>query len=182
MQARQLTSQAPWQWPEPQLTITSDASNTRWDYQSSADHQSQGIWSPHQATWIFMLAFRCKLSNITLWAVHLPGSDNTWTDTLSISWASSVDLMLHPAMFAHLSQLRNAASGPICFQGLGSASSVDHQAQANISRGPGCFSDGLEQVGCHLSVSPFGEQHPISSKPQITYGTFSRSVILLAPL
>ena len=60
----QLRTRLRWWWPKnrlrhtsswttqpPFLTLTTDASNTGWGYQSSRGHQGQGTWLPHESRW-----------------------------------------------------------------------------------------------------------------------------------
>ena len=46
-----LAHTASWTNPPPFLTLTTDASNTGWGYQSSQGHQGQGTWLPHESRW-----------------------------------------------------------------------------------------------------------------------------------
>ena len=47
----QLAHTATWTSPAPFLTLTTDASDTGWGYQSSRGHQGQGTWTPSESAW-----------------------------------------------------------------------------------------------------------------------------------
>ncbi|MEL7520178.1 MAG: reverse transcriptase domain-containing protein, partial [Cyanobacteria bacterium J06553_1] len=46
-----LGSWAAWTGPDPFLTLTTDASNSGWGYQSSMGHQGAGVWDSLQSRW-----------------------------------------------------------------------------------------------------------------------------------
>ena len=50
-QKGRLSYSASWINPAPFLTLTTDASNAGWGYQSSLGHQGQGTWLPSETAW-----------------------------------------------------------------------------------------------------------------------------------
>ena len=46
-----LSSRAPWVPPAPCMSLTTDASDSGWGYQSSRGHQGAGMWDKAQAQW-----------------------------------------------------------------------------------------------------------------------------------
>ena len=49
--SHRLAQASKWTTPPPFLSLTTDASNTGWGYQSSQGHQGHGTWLPHESRW-----------------------------------------------------------------------------------------------------------------------------------